>query len=96
MVCGWHPFSESCAAKYSDHLSSWWIEALKKGRPILINDVSRMTDEAKNEMDLFKSQSINSLAAIPLIIGGELVGLLAYNLIKKQKDWSEQTILLLQ
>ena len=77
-------------------LASWWIKTLKKGKPILINDVSMMPDEARKERELFKSQSIHSLAAIPLIISGEFVGLLAYNLIKEQKDWSEQTILLLQ
>ena len=77
-------------------LTSWWINTLKKGKPILINDVNRMPKEARKEMELFKSQSILSLAAIPLIISGEFVGLLAYNSIKSQKDWSEQTILLLQ
>jgi len=77
-------------------MSSWWIKTLKKGKPILINDVNLMPDKAKKEMGLFKSQSILSLAAIPLIIRGDFVGLLGYNLVNVQKDWSEQTILLLQ
>ncbi|MDP2964880.1 MAG: CHASE4 domain-containing protein [Pelolinea sp.] len=78
------------------NLSSWWIKTLQKGRPIIINDVSLMPDEAKTERVLFIKQSILSLAAIPLIIGGEFIGLLGYNSIRKKKDWSEQTILLLE
>ena len=78
------------------NLSSWWIKTLKSGKPIIINDISLMPDETRNEMELFIKQSILSLVAIPLFIGGEFIGLLGYNAIKEKKDWSEQTILLLQ
>jgi diguanylate cyclase (GGDEF)-like protein len=76
--------------------SSWWIKTLQNGKPIIINDVSLMPEEANKEMDLFIKQSIRSLIAIPLIISGEFIGLLGYNAIREKKDWSEQTILLLQ
>ena len=43
-----------------------------------------------------QNNSFLSLVAIPLFISGEFIGQLAYNTIKVKKDWSEQTILLLQ
>ncbi len=77
-------------------LSSWWIKTLKSDKPILIDDVALLSEEEKSEMDLLGSQSIQSLAAIPLIVSGEFVGILAYDLINKKTEWPEKTILLLQ
>ena len=64
------------------NLLSWWVKTLKSGKPIIINDISLMPDKDRNEMELFTKHSILSLVAIPLFIGGEFIGLLAYNAIK--------------
>ena len=69
---------------------------MKKGEPLIINDVSLMPEETKTEREIFKKQSILSLAAIPLIIGGKFIGLLGYDSIREKKEWPKQTILLLE
>jgi diguanylate cyclase (GGDEF)-like protein len=76
--------------------SSWWMKELQKEKPILINDVSLIPEEAKTFKEFFIYHSIRSLAAVPLMIGGELIGLLGYDSILENKNWSEQVTLLLE
>ena len=78
------------------NLSSWWIKAMQKGEPIIINDVSLMPEEAKTEREIFIKQPILSLAAMPIIIGREFIGLLGYDSVREKTSWPEQTILLLE
>ena len=80
----------------NDKLSKWWIKTLQKGKPIIINDISAIPEEAKKERDFFTNQSVLSLILVPLIIGGKYIGLLGYDSILKKTEWSEQTILLLE
>jgi diguanylate cyclase (GGDEF)-like protein len=74
----------------------WWHKVLLKGEPVIINDVSLLPKEAKTERDILLSQSVLSQAAIPLIIGGEFIGLLGYDSARSITRWSDQTILLLE
>lgn len=68
-----------------DH-SQWWIKSMQKGEPVIINDVSSLPEQAKAEKDFFTKQSILSVAAAPLIISGEFIGLLGYDSILKKKS----------
>jgi len=76
--------------------SRWWFKKLHKGEPIIINDVNLMPEDTSHEKKLFTNQSILSLTAIPIIVGGELIGLLGYDSVREKRTWSDQTILLLE
>ncbi|MCJ7519092.1 MAG: diguanylate cyclase [Anaerolineaceae bacterium] len=76
--------------------SRWWFKKLQKGESIIINDVNLMPEDTSQEKKFFTNQSILSLAAIPMIVGGELIGLLGYDSVREKRTWSDQTILLLE
>ena len=76
--------------------SGWWFKEMHKGKPILVNDVSLLPEESKTFKEFFINHSIQSLAVVPLIIGGEFIGMLGYDSILEKKNWSEQTTILLE
>lgn len=92
---GIHSLKESHNNIFVNSLK-WWIKILQKGETVIINDISGLPEEAKSEKSFFTNQSVLSHAAVPLIIGGKFIGLLAYDSIQENKIWTEQTILLLE
>ncbi|HBK54653.1 MAG TPA: histidine kinase, partial [Syntrophomonas wolfei] len=58
-------------------LFSWWLERLKNGENIVIEDINALPPEASNEKSLLQSQGIKSLLVVPICLkNSELVGFL--------------------
>ena len=73
----------------------WWFSRLRKGKNISIERVAELSDEAAAERELLLSQSIRSLAVVPLQAGGQLIGFLGFDAVRKEKKFSERSLALL-
>jgi diguanylate cyclase (GGDEF)-like protein len=74
----------------------WWFDQMEKGNPIIISSVEKMPDSAKNEKLVFQQQGIHSMAATPMLVDGQLIGFLGFDVVGEERDWEENTITLME
>lgn len=75
----------------------WWMEKLRKGEPIKIDDASKMPAEAKTEQKiLLLDQDIKSLLVLPLYVGAELAGFIGFDNLSRTNQWTEEDVALLK
>lgn len=75
---------------------SRWKEAFSFNEPIHIPLVSAIPVEYANERELLENQHIQSLVAVPMRFGTELVGFLGFDSVTAPKTWETQIISLLK
>ncbi len=75
---------------------SRWKEAFRFNEPVHIPLVSAIPDEYASERELLENQSIQSLVAVPMRFGTELVGFLGFDSVSSTKVWEPQVISLLK
>lgn len=73
----------------------WWLDQLKAGGIVKIEDVSKLPIAAKNLKKYFKSLDIKSILAYPLYIGGEISGFIQFDNIWTTNGWNEESFFLL-
>lgn len=73
----------------------WWMDNLKKNRPIIIPDVSELPELAKNEKAIFIRQNILSLFAVPMFFDYRLTGFLGFDMVRERKIVDNDTFELL-
>ncbi len=76
--------------------SLWWINKLRKGEPIHIKDFSKMLDETNGKKEIFESQDIKQLLALPLNVNGKLKGFIGFDNVVKTGEWTYIDLALLQ
>ncbi len=70
----------------------WWMEKMKNMECICITSVDELPPEASEVKAILNAQDIKSIAAVPLVFGGELVGFLGFDSMREERKWSEDTI----
>lgn len=73
-----------------------WKEAFEFNEHVHIPSVADIPDEYREERDLLTSQDIQSLVAVPMWFGTELVGFLGFDSVRQLKSWDPQIISLLK
>jgi diguanylate cyclase (GGDEF)-like protein len=74
----------------------WWFMKLRRGEFILIEHAADLPDEAAAERELLFSQSILSLAVVPMQLGGQLIGFVGFDAVHKVTIFSERSLALLE
>ncbi len=75
----------------------WWMEKLRKGEVINIEDPSKLPAEARNERKiLLEDQGIKSLLVLPLNVGQEIAGFVGFDNIVTTGRWSDHDLALLR
>jgi PAS domain S-box-containing protein len=74
---------------------SWWMDNLKKNKPILIPDVNDLPEMAKNEKEVFINQNIKSLFAVPMFFNYQLKGFLGFDMVLDRKMVNDDILELL-
>lgn len=74
----------------------WWMDNLRKNRAIIIENVDELPPEAFNEKEIFKSQSILSLFAVPMFFEYQLIGFLGFDMVNQHKVVDDDTLELLE
>ncbi len=73
----------------------WWMDRLRHGETIHIQDVSKMPEEAQAEKELLESQNIKSLLVLPVRVQEELVGFIGFDNVASTWEWHDEDLSLL-
>ncbi|MCF8309333.1 MAG: PAS domain S-box protein [Bacteroidales bacterium] len=74
----------------------WWVSKLRKFEAINLKKLSDLPEEATAEKELLQSQSIKSLAVIPLILRKKLKGFIGFDFARQYANLSNDLIKLLR
>jgi putative nucleotidyltransferase with HDIG domain len=72
----------------------WWMENLKKNKPIIIDNVAKIPEIGKNEKEILEEQLIKSVLVIP-IYNNELIGFMGFDDTESVRKWSAEDVQLL-
>lgn len=73
----------------------WWYQQMLAGKPVFTEDIHLLPEEAQPEKEILRRFSVKSIAIIPLIGSGKLIGFLGLDAVKEPARWTEQTATLL-
>lgn len=68
----------------------WWMNKLSTGKPLIINDVSKLPKEAQAEKDILAMQGILSVLVMPIMKKGYLNGFIGFDNVETKGDWQEE------
>lgn len=75
---------------------SWFINKIKKGEVLNIENVEELPPEASAEKEEFLKEGIKSLIILPIEIGDNISGFIGFDNVKAQEKWSKDDLNLLK
>lgn len=66
----------------------WMIGTILTGKDFILNDIDELPPSAYKEKELYETQGLQSLLAIPLSFNGQISGLIGFDSIHKKREWS--------
>lgn len=70
--------------------SKWWSEQLLSGKPIVLNALEQLREEAPDEYSILSAQGIRSLMVTPLMAGDHVWGYMGIDLVNTYREWSNE------
>ena len=70
--------------------SKWWSEQILSGKPIILNTLEQLLEEAPDEYQILVVQGIKSLMVTPLMTGDRVWGYMGIDLVETYNDWSNE------
>lgn len=70
--------------------SKWWSEQILSGKPIILNTLEQLLEEAPDEYQILVVQGIKSLMVTPLMTGDRVWGYMGIDLVETYYDWSNE------
>ena len=80
----------------NEKIVRWSYRKLVRGELIILSNTDDLPPQAHNERQFLLDRSIHSVICAPLMVGGKLIGAIMYGRVHENKDWDEQTPLLLE
>ena len=74
----------------SIHDSEWWSSQILTGKPIVLDMLNQLPEEAKDEYDILFMQDIQSLMVTPLIAKDKVWGYMGIDLVGTYHKWTNQ------
>ena len=74
----------------------WWMEQLKSGNIIHINNVSELPEEAKSTREILEIQNTKSVLIYPLYVKGVLAGFIGFDNVENTREWKNEDFSLLR
>ena len=62
----------------------------------MMNKVKNIPENSKNELEIIQSESIKSMIIFPLLSKDKIIGILGFDTIEEERNWSEDVINLLK
>jgi PAS domain S-box-containing protein len=84
--------SESVHAVLKSNRLPWWTDRILHGEVLVTSDVDALPDEAFLEKEYLRERAIVSAASVPLEVGGEVFGAMAFASTTRRVVWSEDFI----
>lgn len=70
--------------------SEWWNEQILSGKPIVLNTLEQLPEEATGEYEILVVQGIRSLMVTPLMAGDHIWGYMGIDLVDIYHEWSNE------
>jgi PAS domain S-box-containing protein len=70
----------------------WWVNQVLRGEVSLASRVDDLPEEAAAEKAYFRQRGIASAASIPLKVGGEIAGAIAFATTQRHVTWTEALV----
>lgn len=70
----------------------WYVRHLQTGKPLAIDDVDKMPEQARLEQTSLRRFGTKSLLVIPLLVDGNLEGIYLFSIRNEKRQWSEQHV----
>ncbi len=74
----------------------WWLQQLAQQKPVVVSSVNKLPAGAAVEKKIVASLGIQSLVDVPLFYLGKTIGAVGFICVKKEHNWSQNEINLLQ
>ena len=74
----------------------WFMDRIGQRQIVYVPRVSVLPPAAEAERALWASQAIQSLLCVPIQSGGELIGFLGFDAVRREQAWAKEDIDLLQ
>jgi formate hydrogenlyase transcriptional activator len=74
----------------------WCLKQARLGKPVLVRHASDLPDEADQERQYYAAERIRSNAAIPLKVGGAIIGAITFTFLRAECRWDELFVQRLQ
>ncbi len=74
----------------------WHLHQFYEDQAVVISNIKHLPDEAANAKNIISSQNINSLADVPLVFQGNIIGFLGVGSTKENRRWNNDEISLLR
>ncbi|MEW6443869.1 MAG: sigma 54-interacting transcriptional regulator [bacterium] len=90
-----HAWARAGAPRTVAHLEreiAWVAQRLLGGKPVFFSDPEQLPEDASRLKRLVLREGIRSAVAIPLSIGGEVVGGLSFDSLRTERTWPETLI----
>ena len=71
---------------------SWFVRELLSGRTIVIRSYEEFPPEAAAEAEYYRRVGIRSQLAIPLRVGGRVVGAIGFGAFRSTREWPDELI----
>jgi PAS domain S-box-containing protein len=70
----------------------WWTDHILHGKVLVTSDVNALPVEASLEKEFLRTRDIVSAASVPLEVGGEVFGAMAFASTTRRVVWSEDLV----
>ncbi|MBD3194724.1 MAG: PAS domain S-box protein [Candidatus Lokiarchaeota archaeon] len=70
----------------------WWINQLKKEKPIHITKLSEIFVNSNEKSNFIEQESVKSILAFPIFIEDELGGFIGFDDVLETSDWNESDL----
>jgi GAF domain-containing protein len=70
----------------------WWTSRALRGNPVTLSDPRVLPDEASQVRQYLLESGIQSIASVPLGIGGEIVGAISFASTKRRVLWTDDLV----
>ena len=74
----------------------WAVKKFLQAEMVLVPRLSDLPSEAVQEKQEFEQQGIQSVLAVPMVIGGKVMGFIGLDSVREGKMWAEDTYSLLK
>ena len=74
----------------STNQSEWWSRQILAGKPIVLNTLKQLPDEAIDEYEILSQQGICSLMVTPLSASDHVWGYMGIDLVDDYREWTNE------
>ena len=68
---------------------NWWAEKIKNFETLLFSDINALPKKAERFRESLQAQDILSVAGVPMVNAGEILGFVGFDAVREKKYWSE-------